>query len=74
MKYRGKISFTMDGIKYVEDQTADKIFTFVDVYAFDNDHTEESIVTYIKRDLRLVAGGGYNAEHIHNVTFEIERV
>lgn len=78
MKYRGKISFTIDrehpDFKYAEDWTVDKIYTFEDVYTFDNDHMEESIVAYIKRDLRLVAGGGYNAEHIHNVTFEIERV
>lgn len=78
MKYRGKISFTIDRVhpdfKYVEDWTAGKIYTFEDVYTFDNDHTEESIVAYIKRDLSLVAGGGYNAEHIHNAIFEIERV
>ena len=37
-------------------------------------NTEEDCVNYIKRDLKLVAGGGYNSDHIHNVTFEIERM
>ena len=29
---------------------------------------------HIKSDLRLVAGGGYNSEHIHNVKFKIEAI
>lgn len=77
MKYHGKISFTIDkghpDIKYVNDWTEDKILTFTDTYTFNDDYTEESIVQYIKRDLSLVAGGGYNTDHIHNVTFEIEK-
>lgn len=77
MKYHGKISFTIDkghpDIKYVNDWTEDKILTFADTYTFNDDYTEESIIQYIKRDLSLVAGGGYNTDHIHNVTFEIEK-
>lgn len=78
MKYYGKINFTMDkehsDIQYVEDWTEDKIFTFEDVYTFNNDYEEEHIVSYIKGDLKLVAGGGYNTDHIHNVTFEIKKI
>lgn len=76
-KYHGKISFTMDkdhpDIKYVEDWTEDKIYTFDDEYSFSMDYTEEEIIPYIKHDLMLVAGGGYNTDHIHNVMFDIHR-
>lgn len=75
MKYYGKISFTIDkghpDIKYVDDWTEDKVLTFADTYTFNDDYTEEEIIPYIKRDLSLVAGGGYNTDHISNVTFEI---
>ena len=81
-KYHGKIIYTIDGkhpdIKYVEDYTEEKIFTCEDVYTFDESYfeweEESNIKSYIKRDLMLVAGGGYNTEHIHNVKFEINRV
>lgn len=78
MKYYGKIKCTIDkdhpDIKYVKDWTEDKVMEFSDEYTFDPDYTEDDCVAYIKRDLKLVAGGGYNADHIHNVEFEIERV
>ena len=57
--------------------------------AYDNEHPEsnynnrksktqvydtiEEAIIYIKHDLKLVAGGGYNTDHIHNVKFEIEK-
>ena len=50
------------------------MLSFDDTYTFDDSYTEEECINYIKRDLKLVAGGGYNSDHIHNVTFEIERV
>lgn len=78
MRIYGEIKCTIDSEhpdrKYVEDWTDDKVFTFSDVYHFNEDYTEEDAVSYIKRDLKLIAGGGYNSEHIHNVTFEIERL
>lgn len=78
MKYHGKISYTIDNkhidINCVENYAENKIFTFEDTYNFSNDYEEENIIEYIKRDLKLVAGGGYNTDHIHNVTFEIKRV
>ena len=78
MKYYGKIIYTMDDkhpdIKYVKDWTEDKVFDFEDVYTFSNDYEEENIIEYIKRDLKLVVGGGYNTDHIHNVKFEIKKV
>lgn len=78
MKYYGKIFFTMDenhpDIKCVKDWTEDKVYDFDDVYTFNEDYDEEEVVAYIKKDLSFVAGGGYNADNIHDVTFEIKRV
>lgn len=77
-KYHGKITYIIDkahpDIKYVEDYTEEKIFTFEDTYSFNGEYSKEDVTEYIKRDLMLVAGGGYNTEHIHNVKFEINRV
>lgn len=77
-QYQGKISYTIDkehpDIKYVKDWTENKVFTFEDTYTFNDNYLEEEIVDYIKHDLKLVSGGGYNTEHIHNVTFEIKRI
>lgn len=78
MKYHGKISFTIDknhpDIKYVPDWTEDKVLTFDDEYTFNDDYAKEDAIIYIKRDLSLVAGGGYNTDHIHNVIFEISKL
>jgi len=77
-RYYGKISCTIDkehpDIGYIKDWTEDKFYVFDDEYTFDDDYTEEEIALYIKRDLSLVAGGGYNTNHIHNVVFEIKRI
>lgn len=77
MKYHGKISFTMDkghpDIQYVKDWEEDKVLTIEDVYIFNNSCSKEDVIAYIKHDLGLVAGGGYNTDHIHNIVFEIEK-
>lgn len=79
LKYRfhGKITFTMDkehpDVKCVEDWTEDKVMKFADYYEFSTDYTRDEIESYIKHDLMLIAGGGYNTDHIHNVTFEIKQ-
>lgn len=79
LKYRfhGKITFIMDkehpDVKCVEDWTEDKVMKFADYYEFSTDYTKDEIESYIKHDLMLVAGGGYNTDHIHNVTFEIKQ-
>ena len=78
IKYDAKITYSMDkdhpDIKYVGDWTEDKIYTFEDVYIFEHGCYEaEDIEAYIKNDLKLIAGGGYNAKHIHNVSFEIKQ-
>lgn len=74
-KYYGKIFYTMDkehpDVKYVDNWTEDMEFSFEDEYSFDMEYTHDEIISYIEHDLSLVAGGGYNADHIHNVMFNI---
>lgn len=56
----------------------EKVQSFTDIYTFDMDYLGDPSITalqsYCKRDLRLVAGGGYNSKHIHNVRFNFEEV
>ena len=50
-----------------------KVFTYDDKYTFDDDNwDEEGAKAYIRRDIALVAGGGYNAKHIYDVEYEME--
>lgn len=78
MEYSGKIFYTIDeghpDIKYVKDWTEDVVYDFDDEYTFSEEWEEEIAIESIKNDLRLVAGGGYNTDHIHNVRFEINRM
>ena len=52
------------------------MYTYKDIYTMDSDYFEskEEIIDYIKNDLKLVSGGGYNSKHIHNIKFNIKRV
>ena len=72
---RGKIEYTIDkdhpDIKFVPDWTANKVFTYEDKYVFNDAYSEDDMWNYIKTDLALVAGGGYNADHIHNIKYTI---
>lgn len=51
-----------------------EILDYTDVYYFDTDYygniTRKEMENYVKRDLKLIAGGGYDWKHIHNVRFE----
>ena len=81
MKYKGTISY-----RITEDHPDRKYFkgditkrlTYSDVYTFKEDVarsiSRESIIAYIKADLTLVAGGGYNTDHIRDVRFTIKEV
>ena len=53
--------------------TEDTVMDFADYYEFSMDYTMDEIESHIKHDLMLVAGGGYNTDHIHNVNFEIRQ-
>lgn len=48
-----------------------EVLSFSDVYTFDMEYyDQEDVENYIKNDLMLVAGGGYNTKHIHNISFD----
>jgi hypothetical protein len=80
MKIYGKITYTCDSehpdIQYMNDWNENKVYTFEDTYTIkeENFYGDDDIMSYIKNDLRLVAGGGYNSKHIHNVEFEIRKI
>ena len=80
MRYIGKITYCMTedhpDWEYSEKSTKYK-YTFEDNYFFDSaiygDEDVENIKAYIKNDLMLVAGGGYNTDHIIVEKIEITR-
>lgn len=51
-------------------------YSFDDTYIIDMGYFygEDDVISYIKRDLALVAGGGYDTEHITGVEYNINRV
>lgn len=76
MIFSAKICYTIDknhpDIEYITDWEKGKIFTYDDTYVFTNEHwTKSEAIEYIKRDLKLIAGGGCNSDHIHDVKFHI---
>lgn len=79
MKIKAKIIYKIDGDHpdiqdLPEKYWYDKIFAYEDTYNFSSDYSLEEAVLLIKNDLKLVAGGGYNYNHIYDVKFEIEEV
>ena len=50
----------------------DGYMEFEDIYKMDTDRfwSDDYMMDYIKNDLRLVAGGGYDWDHIYDVSFE----
>lgn len=79
MKYYGKITYEIDeNHPDVGGWYKGKVLEYEDTYEFDErlyspkDH--DIFVNFIKKDLKLIAGGGYNTDHIHNVKIEIRRM
>lgn len=79
-KYLAKIKFKMKkthpDIGCIQGEwTPDRIFEFDDVYEFQEGWYEPDYEKqYMKHDLALVAGGGYNADHIADVKYEIKKI
>lgn len=75
-KFKGEIKFNLmrshPDFKFVKNANERLIFT--DTYEFNPDYTENDACRYIKNDLLLVAGGGYNTDHVYNVEFEIKKL
>lgn len=78
VKIKGIIFYTVDkshpDYQYIKNP--DEVQKFSDVYTMDTSYFPDqySREYYIKNDLALIAGGGYTTDHIHNVSFEFERV
>ena len=77
MKYKGTISYRITenhpDRKYFKGDISERL-TFSDVYTFKENTPKELVLYYIKNDLALVAGGGYDSDHIRDVRFTIEEV
>ena len=79
-KYLGKITYNISenhpDKSCIKDYSKDKTYTFEDVYNIDENYfwSEESIIGYIKQDLKLVAGGGYDTKNVLNATYEIKQI
>lgn len=56
---------------YIKDWRPNKVYRFTDTYNIEPGSfwSLDDMRAYIKRDLRLVAGGGYNSDHIYKVSF-----
>lgn len=63
--------------KYLSDEQKRNGETFEDTYTFDHDWWDqddiESMAAHAKGDLMLIAGGGYDCDHIHNIKFSYEK-
>lgn len=53
----------------------DKEYSHSDTYNIDDDSfwSEDAMYAYIKHDLKLIASGGYNTDHIYDVRFEFAK-
>ena len=77
--YKAKLNYTVKethpDFEYLNDPnwTPEKIYEDKDGYHIDPEHyyDEDDIVDYIKEDMLLIAGGGYNWNGIDNIRFEI---
>lgn len=65
-----KATIVFDTLATHPDTQNAKAMSFTDTYSFNSDmfdNTMDNMKNYIERDLRLIAGGGYNSKHISNV-------
>lgn len=78
-KVKGVIKYKMKSnhpdLKYVPEDERDKEMEFCDIYTIDPDYFwgDDHINSYIKNDLALVAGGGYDTDTITDVKFTLTR-
>lgn len=80
MDFNVKINYTID--KNHPDYNCcpvderDGTLEYSDMYIMDEDYFNgyEEMIEYIVNDLLLIAGGGHNSDHVHNVKFEIKEI
>ena len=74
--FKAEIKFKVIGshpdIKYIPNP--EEVQTFKDISSINTDYfyNTTEILDHIKNDLQLVAGGGYNTDHIYHVYFDIK--
>ena len=63
-----KVKKNHPDLKYIPEEERDKMHEFCDIYNIDTVcfYGRDHIESYIKRDLKLVAGGGYDTDTIKN--------
>lgn len=68
-----KVKKNHPDLKYIDEEERNNEFEFCDIYHIDTDYFygKDHIDSYIKHDLALVAGGGYDTDTIKNVKFII---
>ena len=68
-----KVKKNHPDLQYIDEDKRNDEFEFCDIYHIDTDSfwCKDAIDSYIKHDLALVAGGGYNTDTIKNVKFII---
>lgn len=79
MIYTFKATIKFDCKLNHPDAPGDKGLSYSDTYRFDSQlfsggDNIVAMLSHIKRDMALVAGGGYDTDTISNVTFHIEAV
>lgn len=64
-----KVKNNHPDLKYIPEEERDKVLVYSDIYNIDTDcfYGRDHIESYIKNDLKLVAGGGYYTDTIKNV-------
>lgn len=76
-KYLAKITYRIDSghpdYKYISPTKRNGILDYSDVYTIYDEYIDRP-KEYIKEDLLLIAGGGYNTNHIHDVKFDIREI
>lgn len=80
--FDAEIKYKMDenhpDISCVKNWRRNRVFKYKDTYSFASYHplyeSEEEMREFIESDLKLVAGGGYNADHIYDVQIKIRPV
>lgn len=80
MKIKGAIFYKVKknhpDLKYIPEDERDKTQVFEDTYYIDTDYFygRDDIESYIKHDLKLVAGGGYDTNTIKDVKIKLAYV
>ena len=75
MEYKAKIVYKVKpehpDFEYIRDWEPNKEYEYSDTYRISEEYGSEEAIAYIKRDLSLIAGGGYNTKGIYDTRYYI---